>query len=66
MNKNDEDDFDLFWGIAPEESLKFKRGEAVKDFINELLQRVPCCGHECCCRKIKEEGESLLRGFAKR
>lgn len=30
-------EFDLFWGIAPEGSLKWHKGEDVKDFIRSLF-----------------------------
>ena len=37
-----------------------------QSFILELMemwQEVPCCGHGCCCNKMQEEQEKLLKGF---
>lgn len=31
--------FDLFWGIAPKGSLKYKRGQEVKQFLTQEIRK---------------------------
>lgn len=35
----------------------------IQQAVDEEMKRVPCCGHDCCCRKVKEDEEKLLKGF---
>lgn len=50
MNRKDlKERFWLFWGLAPEGSLKYKKGKDTLAFIKNELNKIPCCGHRCCC-----------------
>lgn len=47
-------EFDLFWGLAPKGSLKYKKGQEIKAFLTETIQQSMEVG-------ISQERERLLK-----